>query len=240
MKIYGDMHTHTIASTHAYSTIYENCKLASQYGLKGIAMTDHAMGMPDSPHEWHFLNMKCLPRKIFGVTVLRGMETNIMNDDGELDVDDDLLSTMEWVVSSMHHDCYKPTNAQNHTQAYINVCKNPYVDVIGHSASDEFIYDYEKGLRAVKEYGKLLEINESSIINKASVRKNYPEIIRICKKLEVPVVVDSDSHYCENIGQVPNAIKLLEEQDFPEKLILNSDWEKVREYVLKKRKNLDI
>ena len=55
MHLQGDMHTHTIASTHAYSTITENCEWAAKYGMKGIAMTDHAMNMPDSPHIWHFV-----------------------------------------------------------------------------------------------------------------------------------------------------------------------------------------
>ena len=45
MHLQGDMHTHTIASTHAYSTITENCQWAEKYGMKGIAMTDHAMKM---------------------------------------------------------------------------------------------------------------------------------------------------------------------------------------------------
>ena len=55
MHLQGDMHTHTIASTHAYSTITENCQWAEKYGMKGIAMTDHAMKLPDSPHIWHFV-----------------------------------------------------------------------------------------------------------------------------------------------------------------------------------------
>ena len=45
MHLQGDMHTHTIASTHAYSTITENCEWAAKYGMKGIAMTDHAMNL---------------------------------------------------------------------------------------------------------------------------------------------------------------------------------------------------
>ena len=63
MKIQADLHTHTIASTHAYSTISENCIWAEKYGLKAVAMTDHAMKMPDSPHVWHFENLKALREK---------------------------------------------------------------------------------------------------------------------------------------------------------------------------------
>lgn len=60
------------------------------------------------------------------------------------------------------------------------------------------------------------------------------------QKYEVPVVFDSDCHFCQLIGQTPKVAKIAEELDFPEKLIMNSDWEKIREYVLAKRPNLDI
>lgn len=56
----------------------------------------------------------------------------------------------------------------------------------------------------------------------------------------MPVVFDSDCHFCQLIGQTPKVAKIAEELDFPEKLIINSDWEKIREYVLAKRPNLDI
>lgn len=240
MKLQADLHTHTIASTHAYSTITENCEWAAKYGLKAIAMTDHAMSMPDSPHIWHFANLGIIPRKISGVTVLKGIEANIINIDGELDVEDWLLSQMEWVVASMHGEVIKPDTKANITKAYLNLCQNPHVDVIGHCTGDMFYFDYETGVKAFKEYGKLVEINESSIINKKGSRKNCYELLKLCKKYEVPVVVDSDSHFCQNIGQTPNAVKIIEELDFPEKLIINTDWDKLRDFIINKRKKLDI
>lgn len=240
MKIYGDMHTHTIASTHAYSTILENCQWAEKYGLKGIAMTDHAMKMADAPHIWHFENLCVLPRKISNVTVLKGIEADIMNDDGELDVSENLMNGLEWIVVSMHSYCYKPTTVEGHTNAYLKICRIPQIDVIGHCTTSTFPFDYEKGVKAFKEYGKIVEINESSMVCHRSPKKNVIELVKLCKKYEVPVVIDSDSHYCEKIGQVSNTLQIAEELDLPEKLIVNSDWEKVREYVLKKRPELDI
>ena len=71
-------------------------------------------------------------------------------------------------------------------------------------------------------------------------RRNVVELMKLCKKYEVPVVFDSDCHFCQLIGQTPKVAKIAEELDFPEKLIMNSDWEKIREYVLAKRPNLDI
>lgn len=240
MLLQGDMHTHTIASSHAYSTILENCTFAQKYGLKIIAMTDHVGNMPDSPHVWHFENLKCLPRKISGVTVLKGVEANVINSDGGLDVEDKLLEKLEWVVASMHRQCLRSVSASENTSAYIKLAQNPYVDVIGHCTTDFFPFDFEKGVKAFKEYGKLVEINESSIINKKGSRENSVTVMKLCKKYEVPIVIDSDCHYCELIGQTPNALQMVSELEFPEKLILNSDHNKIREYLKNKRPGLDI
>lgn len=240
MKLQADLHTHTIASTHAYSTIMENCQWAEKYGVKAIAMTDHAMAMPDSPHKWHFENLRCLPRKICGVTVLKGIESNIIDIDGNIDVPNWMLGKLEWIVASMHGEAIKPDTVENITNAYLKVCKNPYVDVIGHCTSDEFFFDYEKCVKAFKEYEKLVEINESSIINKAGSRKNCYELLKLCKKYEVPVVVDSDAHFCQNIGQCPNALQIIDEVGFPTELVYNADWNKIREHILKKHSDIDI
>ncbi|MGN0622714.1 MAG: phosphatase [Oscillospiraceae bacterium] len=240
MILEADLHTHTIASTHAYSTISENCRWAAQYGLKAVAMTDHAMNMPDSPHVWHFENLKALPRSIDGVVVLKGIEANIINSAGELDVDDKLLSKLEWVVASMHKWTYPPESEEEHTKAYLSLCDNKYVDVIGHCTTDMFPFDMEKCVKKFKEYDKLVEINESSIMNKKGSRKNSYELLRLCKKYEVPVVIDSDSHFCQSVGQVQNALNIAEEVCFSQKLVMNASWEKLREFILKKRPDLDI
>ena len=240
MKIQADLHTHTIASTHAYSTISENCQWAAQYGLKAIAMTDHGMAMPDSPHEWHFYNMRVLPRQICEVTVLKGVEANIVNINGELDIPEWMLKSMDWVVASMHEEAIKQDTVENITNAYLKLCENPYVDVIGHCTNVNFMFDYEKCVQAFKKYEKLVEINESAIINKPGTRENCIRLLKFCKKYEVPVVLDSDSHFCQNIGQTPNAIEVVKEVDFPEELIVNLDWEKVKAHILKKHNNLSL
>jgi putative hydrolase len=240
MIIQADLHTHTIASTHAYSTISENCAWAEKHCLKAVAMTDHAMKMPDSPHVWHFENLKALPRKISGVTVLRGIEADIIDDCGNLDVDEKLLSKLEWVVASMHKWTYEPTTAENHTKAYLAICENPYVDVIGHCTTDMFPFDMDRCVKKFKEYGKLVEINESSINNKKGSRRNSYELLKLCKKYEVTVTVDSDCHFCQSIGQIPSASGILEELDFPQKLVINAEWGRVREYITSKRGDIGI
>ena len=240
IKIQADLHTHTVASTHAYSTILENCNSAAAIGLKAIAMTDHAMGMPDSPHKWHFENLICLPRVINGVTVIHGIEADVTDCQGGLDVSERMLSKLEWVVVSMHSWTFPPDTPEKNTEAYLNICKNQWIDVIGHPTTAKFPYDMEKCVKAFKEYGKLVEINESSILTGKSPRDNVIRMLELCKKYEVPIVLNTDAHFCGLIGQVGEGSKLVTEAGFPEKLILNTEWERVREHIINKHGNIGI
>ena len=239
MNIIGDMHTHTLASTHAYSTITENCKSAAEKGIKIIAMTDHWGEMPDSPHIWHFDNLRVLPRHICGVTVLRGVETNILNNEGELDMPRKTLENLEWVVASMHRQVYEPSTVRNHTMAYLKAAEDPIVDVIGHCTTAMFPIDFEKCIKKFKECGKLVEINESSILYKKGSYENSYEVLKLCKKYEVPVVFDSDAHYCELIGVVDTAKKIASEVGFPERLVINSDFDRLAEFIRRKHPEIE-
>ena len=239
MNIIGDMHTHTLASTHAYSTITENCKSAAEKGIRIIAMTDHWGEMPDSPHIWHFDNLRVLPRHICGVTVLRGVETNILNNEGELDMPRKTLENLEWVVASMHRQVYEPSTVRNHTMAYLKAAEDPIVDVIGHCTTAMFPIDFEKCIKKFKECGKLVEINESSILYKKGSYENSYEVLKLCKKYEVPVVFDSDAHYCELIGVVDTAKKIASEVGFPEHLVINSDFDRLAEFIRRKHPEIE-
>lgn len=71
MQQFTDTHAHTVASTHAFSTVDEYFREASAKGLHLFSITDHGPEMPDSPHPWHFGNMRVLPRVKDGVALLR-------------------------------------------------------------------------------------------------------------------------------------------------------------------------
>ena len=238
-QIIADTHCHTVASTHAYSTVDENAAYAAETGLKILALTDHGPAMSDAPHRWHFYNLGVLPRKINGVVILRGAEANIIDYDGNLDMDQVCYQRLEWINASFHQESCKPGTVEEHTKAYLAVAQNPYVDVIAHSGTESFRYDYEAGVKAFKEYGKLVEINEGSQRVRTDSLKNCAEIAKLCKKYEVPIVVSSDAHYKTSLGSYTASLKMLEEIDFPEKLILNADITRFCAY-LKKKRGLEI
>lgn len=236
LNIVADLHTHTVASTHAYSTLLENITYAKKRGLSAIAITDHTNLMPDAPHIWHIHNFKCLPRELDGVTIIRGAEVNVTDYEGGLDVTEKELNRLEWVIASFHGQVLTPTNYDEITAGYINLAKNqPLVDVIGHCTTDKFYFDYEKGIKAFKEYNKIVEINECSILYKKGSRKNAAEVLRLCKKYEVPVVFSTDAHFCTIVGNCENALAIAESVDFPRRLVFNSDMDRIREYITAKR-----
>ena len=234
MKIIADTHCHTIASTHAYSTAYENIQEAKKMGLKFIAITDHSGDMPGSPGPWYFENLKVIPKEVDGVGILKGVESNVLNEKGEIDLPTDLTVPLDWVIASIH----EPVFFGNHdiddcTQLWINVAKNPLVNVIGHSGLMNFKYDYEKVIPIFGENGKLIEINNSSFTVREGSAPNCKKIALLCKKYGVPIIINSDSHFCKQIGRFDKAISLLKEIDFPENLVINANVETFKAYLEK-------
>lgn len=231
MKILTDLHTHTLASSHAYSTLSENAAAAAAAGLEAIAITDHCGTIPDAPHIWHLLNLKCLPSHINGVRILHGVEVNITDIHGTLDIESEILKELDIVVASLHTPCYADNDKTDHTEAYMNVVENPYVDIIGHSGNPLYPFDYDAVIRRAGELGKLIEINAASFRGRVENVPNCRKIAQLCKKYEVGIAVDSDSHYCGYIGNFAPAVEMLKEIEFPEKLIKNRSLQVLCEFM---------
>lgn len=229
-----DSHTHSIASGHGYSTIHEMAAAASEKGLKLLGITDHSMAMPGTCHEYYFMNLKVLPRKMCGIEVMFGTEVNIMDYQGKIDMDAYLLKQMDVVIASLHTPCIKAgTKAQN-TQAYIEAMKNPYVNIIGHPDDSRYPIDYERLVLAAKEHGVLLELNNSSL-NPQGARENAipndVEMLMYCRKYQVSVILSSDAHTQEDVGNHELLNILLERVGFPEELIVNRSVEEYKRYI---------
>ncbi len=238
LKIIADLHTHTVASTHAYSTVLENARYAADAGLSAMAITDHTPASTDGPHVWHFHNLhKAIPRELFGVKILYGAESSIIDYDGNIDFPREECAALDWIIASIHRNQLAKASPEEITRLYMGAAENPLVDVIGHCATVGYEFDYEKCIKKFRDCGKLVEINESSLKWK-NTADNYREVIRLCKKLEAPVVVNSDAHFCTLIGHFETAVKLLEEQDFPEELIINADRERFMDFILRKKGNI--
>lgn len=132
MKRLMDIHTHAVASGHAYSTVDENLRWAAEQGLQLVALTDHAPAMKDTTCHAYFANLHVLPEMLHGVRLLKGIELNILDFDGTIDMDEAVLQRLDLAIASLHMPCIKPGTKKENTQAFLKVMENPYVDIIGH------------------------------------------------------------------------------------------------------------
>ncbi len=231
IKILVDTHTHTNCSDHAFGSLCENIHYGKQNGMQMVCMTNHAPAIPDSAHIWHFITMHELPDYIEGVRLLCGCEANILNKDGNIDMTEEHLRKMDVVIASIHRPCYESRELADHTETWLNVIENPYVNILGHSGNPLFPYDKDVVIRAAKEKNKCIEINNHSYSVREGSRENCRAIAEKCKELGCRIVVGSDAHTPFDVGSFGKAAEMLEEIDFPEELIMNTTPEKFLSYL---------
>ncbi|MCM1137394.1 MAG: phosphatase [Duncaniella sp.] len=233
-KIELDVHTHTLASGHAYSTIQEMAKAASEKGLKLLGITEHAPALPGTCHSIYFRNLHVVPRHMYGVDLLLGAEINIMNPKGEIDMPGDMMRFLDLKIAGIHSLCYKEGTKEENTAGLINVIHNTYIDIISHPGDGTAELCFEPIVIAAKESHTLLEINNSSlkpIRHKESALSNNLEILRLCKRYDVPVILGSDAHVSFDVANYEYLPPLLNETEFPDELIINRSVEAFKSYL---------
>lgn len=236
-RIVVDLHTHTVSSGHAYSTLQENCYEAARRGIRLIAMTDHGPAMPGGPHSFHFGNLRVLPEIINGVEVLKGIEANIMDFDGNLDLTGSRFEKLDIVIASLHDVCIRPGSRGENTRALIGAMRNKYVDIIAHPGNPAFEIDIDEVLKAAREYNILIEINNSSlggsrpgscencriIAEKASAGGNY-------------ISLGSDAHISFEVGGFDKALELIKSVGIRDEYIMNLHEDKIKKFLRDKGK----
>ena len=236
MKLVIDPHCHTVASGHAYSTVTEYADEARRCGLSLVAMTDHAPAMPCSIGEFYFHNFTAVPDEINGVRIMMGVELNILDKSGRVDLDDRPLDSIAPVIASFHPPCYRyaregmneSEKRDEITDAMVSVMDNNYVQILGHPGDPRFPFDIDRIVRKSMETGVLLEINNASLAEtgiRSGSREIIAEILHTCKRLNCPVVVGSDAHFSTAAGKFDSTLLLLNDHDFPERLVANTSLE---------------
>lgn len=237
MKIVADLHIHTVASGHAYSTIKENLVAAREAGLEMIAITDHGPSLPGAPCLSYFSYLQILPEEDEGVEILAGVEANIL-EDGALDLPDRYLNLLDIVLAGFHPPSWKGGSQAENTRAMINAIKNPYVDIIVHPGNPQYPIDIDAVIEAALEYDTILEINNNSLTE--GVRKGSREvcslIARECAEKNVTVALGSDAHYVDRVGNLDLAVELALEAGIKEEQIFNTSTKKIKAYLRGKGK----
>ncbi|MBE6255701.1 MAG: phosphatase [Prevotella sp.] len=224
MKTLFDPHTHTIASGHAYSTLQEMAHAAAEKGIQVLGITEHAPGIPGTCDPIYFRNLHVVPREMYGVRLLLGVELNILNTTGRLDLDEHHYRCCDIRIAGMHSLCWEGGTAAQNTEGMLAAIHNPWTHIISHPGDGTAELRFEPIVLAARDTHTLLEINSSSMIpsrHKEVARPNNLEILRLCRKYDVPVVLGSDAHISFSIADYRYALPLLAETDFPDELVMN-------------------
>jgi putative hydrolase len=229
MKILADLHTHTIASGHAYSTINELAQAAAQKGLQGLALTDHGPALPGGPHRYHFCAMRFIPHSIAGVRIFRGVEANILNQQGGLDLEPEVLADLDFVMAGLHEACgFCGRGIDLNTQAVLAAMENPRVNCISHPGNPVFPLHYDQIVQGALRTGTALEINNSSLgVSRKGSSGNCLEIARLCAASGAKVLIGSDAHIMQGVGVFDAALRLVEEAGLAEEQVVNASWERL-------------
>lgn len=231
--IIADMHMHTLVSGHAYGTIREMAA-AAENRLQMIGITEHGPGLPGACDPIYYLNFRAAPRKLYNVEILYGCEVNICNG-GELSLGRRYLDALDYAIAGIHGFCYENEGTVRNTDSIIKCMADPKVRFISHPDDSRYPIDYPALVQGAKEYGVALEVNNSSlspISFRPGCLENYREMLPLCMDYGVPVIIDSDAHDPLAVGNFDLAVRILEEIDFDEALILNNDLHKVKAFLL--------
>jgi putative hydrolase len=224
MRIIADMHTHTVASGHAYSTINELASAAAALGLEALAITDHGPALPGAPHIYHFGAMRFIPAEINGVRILTGCEANIIAIDGSIDLTDSYLNRLDFIMAGFHEFCgFDDQGISRNTEAMLHVMANPAVHAISHPGNPVFPVEYETIVRAAAETGTALEINNSSFsFSRCGSSPNCKLLAELAAQYGAPIVIGSDAHIAQNVGHFDHALAVVMEAGIDERQVINS------------------
>ena len=137
--------------------------------------------------------IEAVGKHLDGIALLRGIEVDIL-EDGSLDLPDDLLAELDWVVASVHYKLNQ--SAQEMTRRMVRAICNPHVDVIGHPSGrlltgrEPSSFNLDEVLRAAREEGCALEVN-----SQAERLDLTDSACLAAKHAGVKVVVSSDAHH---------------------------------------------
>lgn len=233
-----DTHTHTLLSGHAHSTLLENAAAAADFGLKGFVLTDHGPMLPGASPEFVLSTYKFFPAEIHDVRVYHGVEANIFNDEGSIDIQDKYLKMLDYVIAGLHEFVRLSGGRTKDTETVLRALSNPHIDIISHPDNPAYDLDYEAIVKETARLNKLMEVNDHSFLFRKGGAENALKYLELCKRYGVRVAVSSDAHFALEMGKHTTALKVLELAEFPSELVVSLTRERFDAYLDERKRRL--
>lgn len=201
----GDLHAHTKA-TDGQNSMKEMAEAARDRGLEYLAITDHsrrlvmAKGLDPKRLLEQLEEIDRLNETLTGITLLKGIEVDIL-EDGSLDLPDEDLSRLDLVVGAVHS--HFRLSRQQQTERILRAMDHPYFTILAHPTGrliDErapYDVDMSRVIRHARERGCFLEVNAHPI------RLDLADTdCQAAKEAGVMVSINSDAHRTLDFGNL--------------------------------------
>jgi len=233
-----DLHIHSQYSGHAYGSFYDIVSEARRKKMKIIAITDHGPNMTGSATFMHF-GMGYRAPQYKGLKILWGCEANILNVNGDIDLDSSLQKKLDILLIGLHGNSgYKNLEIMGNTKAVINALKNPNVHVLTHPTNPQFEYDFDKIFQTALDNDVLLELNLSYLAKNMSDNRSLlllKKMIDMTKKAGKKLIVNSDAHFIEEIGDDSILNKYRTQLGLTNDMIINNYPDTLMKFLEKKK-----
>ncbi|MFA6171519.1 MAG: PHP domain-containing protein [Patescibacteria group bacterium] len=223
-----DLHIHTVASLHAQSTIFEYVNRAKELGMEVIGISEHGPDLESNHADYNYFNtILRIPHWINGIRLLRGVEANIIDKDGNIDVTEEMLKKLDYVMAGFHKNAgYEDSGKKLNTNAMVGAIRSGKIDIITHPfVTFIFPADVRKISEEACKRKILLEINLSYIRERklrSDTLENLKTIIKTVKKYKQKLIVNSDSHNVWELGDDSSLDKIKKKIGLTDNLIINN------------------
>ncbi len=212
----GDLHAHSTWSD-GKASLAEMVVAARGLGHEYLAMCDHSQRLRNGKLRAQWAEIDALNERLAPFRILKGIEVNIRAN-GELDVEDELLAPLDWVMASVHSSF-----DNDPTGRVLHAMESPHVDCVGHLTSrkigkrDPSTIAVEKVVGHALETGTFLEINSQP--DRLDLRDAHA---RLAGEAGLMLVVSSDGHSAGALGYVDLGIAQARRAWLTKEQILNT------------------
>lgn len=238
--IKGDMHMHT-KWTDGNQSVKELAEIVKEnYDYEFICITDHSQhvnvagGLDEDEVREQLEEIDKVNDELGEAFIKKGIEVDILKD-GSLDLEDELLEELDWVVASIHYKM-----EQDNTDRLISACEHPLVCAIGHptgrmiGSREPYEIDMEEFFEAAKETNTFLEINAQP--NRSDLNDQWASTAR---EKGITLVINTDSHYRGNLEFMQNGVYVARRAwCTPDDILNTRSWSKIKDMINKKRKKI--
>jgi DNA polymerase (family 10) len=220
----GDLHAHTTWSSDGKNTMEEMALAAKARGYSYLAITDHSHYLRDGRLEAQAEELAALNVQLKPFRLLHGVEVNIRAN-GTLDVSDDTLAGLDWVVASIH-----AAFSTTPTERVLAAMENPHVDVIGHLTGRKINKRAPMDVDLDQVFAKAVETGTAVEINSQPDRLDLRDAdARLAGERGVRIVVSTDAHSVGALGYATLGIGQARRAWLTKEQIVNSrPWSKVK------------